>query len=307
MADRVGTVKPMLRLLESVAATVATRTKHVVVADSPGLVSGKTTEWYDRLGLPQMAARVGFSLLCLECADLHPLFVSSRLHLAPIPALQSDFVVSLTHVSPESEPSFRGPLLAASGLIPGLQRRFVKVSSAPSKAFATAAVDAVSLINPALNIALVEGERSRSGLLALSHDAVALEACLLNLLGRGRSLELKMASDAGLGIGWADCVNWIGDLGRRCTVSVAPGSLSATGRMSARRAVSALRRCFLEEGKSFDPSTCSRCQKCRVGCPVHAISLDRHGKIEIDEDRCCHCFRCNELCPEGAMRYTIPH
>jgi len=49
-----------------------------------------------------------------------------------------------------------------------------------------------------------------------------------------------------------------------------------------------------------DSGRCTACGSCVRGCPVGAVSLDKHPRF--DHRRCIACYCCYELCPQGAVK-----
>ena len=50
--------------------------------------------------------------------------------------------------------------------------------------------------------------------------------------------------------------------------------------------------------KKLDKKRCTKCNKCIVECPVHAISMNDYP---VFSDRCIYCYFCQRICPEGAI------
>ncbi len=48
-------------------------------------------------------------------------------------------------------------------------------------------------------------------------------------------------------------------------------------------------------------SACTVCEKCVRGCPKEAMVV-RDGKVVVDRALCVTCLRCQEICPDGAIR-----
>lgn len=51
----------------------------------------------------------------------------------------------------------------------------------------------------------------------------------------------------------------------------------------------------------IDPDICTGCRACEHACKAQCISITDHV---VDGSRCVTCFRCVDVCPEGAIRYT---
>jgi len=49
---------------------------------------------------------------------------------------------------------------------------------------------------------------------------------------------------------------------------------------------------------------CIGCGQCAINCPQCAIVL-YWGKAEIDQRRCINCYRCLQICQQGAIQEEI--
>lgn len=51
----------------------------------------------------------------------------------------------------------------------------------------------------------------------------------------------------------------------------------------------------------FDPASCTSCGRCRLVCPVSAVSWDPGGRPSFDPRKCIACGHCAAFCPAGAF------
>ena len=50
-----------------------------------------------------------------------------------------------------------------------------------------------------------------------------------------------------------------------------------------------------------DPKKCIGCGTCVNMCPVEAISFDKDGRAQINQDICIKCGTCEAVCPVNAI------
>ena len=58
---------------------------------------------------------------------------------------------------------------------------------------------------------------------------------------------------------------------------------------------------LMESTFVIDHEKCARCMLCRDNCPNGAITLDKHGKIDIFDHHCKYCMHCQLACPNKAI------
>lgn len=57
---------------------------------------------------------------------------------------------------------------------------------------------------------------------------------------------------------------------------------------------------------TIDAFRCDGCGVCIQRCPPQIMGLVR-GKAALLTDLCEECGTCNEVCPNGAVRFRLPH
>ncbi len=181
------------------------------------------------------------------------------------------------------------------GLVPGRRKEEFHVRFPEPDAFGEMLLDLYRATRPGLCVVdAVEvplGDRPgarggihRLGLLAVSDDAVAVDAALAQVL----AIEadgvpvLKAARRRGLAGAELSKVDVVG--------GIPPGiALGAPARVVP---ATELPRC--------DPARCTACGTCRDVCPTDAISMQA-GTPRFDERACIRCYCCVEFCGERAI------
>lgn len=50
-----------------------------------------------------------------------------------------------------------------------------------------------------------------------------------------------------------------------------------------------------------DVDRCTMCGDCATACTVHALELDKQGRVIVEQSYCVNCGACARVCPEGAI------
>ena len=57
---------------------------------------------------------------------------------------------------------------------------------------------------------------------------------------------------------------------------------------------------FIRFKPAIDDWLCTRCNLCKVSCPVNCITIEEKA-CAIDYQKCVSCMCCHEVCPYGAI------
>jgi uncharacterized protein (DUF362 family)/Pyruvate/2-oxoacid:ferredoxin oxidoreductase delta subunit len=180
--------------------------------------------------------------------------------------------------------------------------------------FAGILMDIHRVVNPSITvldgILAMDGDGPSSGrprdigLIAVSRDALALDALIERCLALPTSLPLmRLAAEKGL-VEEAEIVDLgmppIQDFVLPKTMDVGwnlPGAVRNT-----------MKRLFVRKPRCVH-HVCKKCGVCAVVCPVKAIGEAIGEAIGTDEEfpvfdysKCIRCYCCQEMCPEGAIR-----
>ena len=51
----------------------------------------------------------------------------------------------------------------------------------------------------------------------------------------------------------------------------------------------------------IDASLCTMCDACSKACTIHALEMDKSGRVTVEQPYCVNCGACAAVCPEGAI------
>ncbi len=187
--------------------------------------------------------------------------------------------------------------------------------------FARMLVELYGLISPALNImdgiVGMEGNGPRNGdprkigLVLASKDAVALDRVVQEILGLSRENLLTTLIGGEIGLGESE-LSSIECRGVKID-EVSIKRFKAPIRPPIKQPIINIFCWLLKDNFTNRPvinhQICSRCGVCLEACPINIISfkhyVSAHGGnnkfMQIDYQRCIHCFCCQENCTDGAI------
>ncbi len=185
--------------------------------------------------------------------------------------------------------------------------------------FARMLAELCALVNPALNImdgiVGMEGNGPRNGdprqigLILASPDAVALDRVVQEVLGLRQEELITTVVGGEIGLGESD-LDRIECRGERIE-EVKIDGFNIPIRTQQKQILGKTLRWLFKDSFTYRPvinhRLCTRCGICLEACPLNIISYKppaREGKeklVEIDYQRCIHCFCCQENCTEGAI------
>jgi uncharacterized protein (DUF362 family)/NAD-dependent dihydropyrimidine dehydrogenase PreA subunit len=185
--------------------------------------------------------------------------------------------------------------------------------------FARMLAELCALVNPAINImdgiVGMEGNGPRNGdprqigLILASPDAVALDRVVQEVLGLRQEELITTVVGGEIGLGENDLYR-IECRGER-SEEVKIDGFNIPIRTQQKQILGKTLRWLFKDSFTYRPvinhRLCSRCGICLEACPLNIISYKpsaREGKeklVQIDYQRCIHCFCCQENCTEGAI------
>ncbi len=310
--SRAITTHPLV--VETVAALVREAGGDPFVGDSPGgAVRGIERVWENTL-MREMAERAGLELVNFEAASSQEIDTGEyKLYIAR-PVLDADVVINLPKLKTHSLTLFTGAVKNMFGIVPGFRKAEMhKIFPKPSE-FAAMLVELYSHARPAVNIMdavlAMEGNGPSSGvpretgLIAISDDAVAMDAVISGVIGfKPEKIDTtRFAGERGLGASELDRIEITGDaadtviedydLPSNLGLRLIPGPLA--------RMVAPLLWLKLV----IDTEKCTGCAMCYQSCPVKTIVSDEE-KYRVVHDGCVQCMCCHELCPENAVEIKL--
>jgi len=283
----------------------------VIVADQPTYTFVNQPEEALRpTGYFEAVAHLPARILLLGRDGYAPSEVPSPLRLSTVHiarlARDVDVVVNLAKCKTHTQTTLTLALKSMFGAVAPRDRMRVHARGAYDE-LAAALADCFSALVPQLNVmdAVVamegagpsRGPARHVGAIAASTNAVALDVVTENLVGMTGQVGLTRAA-ARKGLGPADLAEITitgADLRDLQTPLVPPPRLfrgfpPILGRLA--------------EGLVYirpdvDPKMCTGCGGCAQACPVGAIRVEGHARV--DRARCVECFCCMEACPADAI------
>jgi Pyruvate/2-oxoacid:ferredoxin oxidoreductase delta subunit len=236
-----------------------------------------------------------------------------RLYVAR-PVLESDVVINLPKLKTHTLTLLTGAVKNMFGAVPGFRKAEMhKLFPRPGE-FASMLVDLFGQVRPALNImdAILSmegngpssGSPKETGLIAVSDDAVALDAVISGVIGfpPDRIDTTRLAGQRGLGVSDREKIEVTGD-----AASVIVGDFDLPSNLGMRLIPGPVARLvapLVWLKLVIDKDKCTGCEMCFKSCPVKTIEPDG-DKFRVVHEGCVQCMCCHELCPENAVEIKL--
>lgn len=284
---------------------------HVIVAESSGGADnfGKTKKACEVSGL--LASLKQYNIPFINI-DEYPVSLrkinGSVLKEIPLTNLldEVDFIISVPKMKTHVLTLYTGAIKNLMGLIPGSGKLKMHRIAPSSKNLEIAIIDLFKYIKPHFTVMdavwAMEGDGPNQGMkrevgfLLASDDLVALDSVATIIMGfkEGGVFHIKYANELGLGNYRLKDIDLIGD-----AIVQIPDFKKSFSFISRNVPDFLLKTVswLLKSYPVIDNKICIKCGKCRMSCPVGAISDD----FIIDNSKCINCLCCHELCPEDAV------
>jgi uncharacterized protein (DUF362 family)/NAD-dependent dihydropyrimidine dehydrogenase PreA subunit len=308
--ERAITTHP--EIVAVVAREVRKLGAEVIVGDSPGGAKRGVKRVWDNTGMSAMAEREGLTLVNFEAAGVEKFSVDGRPYYLAKPAVEADLIISLPKFKTHVLTLLTGGVKNVFGFIPGFRKgNYHKEFPKPDE-FAQIIVDILSLKSPELTIMdailSMEGDGPSSGtprwtnLLLASSDPVALDAVAAEIVGLkpDRVPTTRIAAEAGLGIGWPEAINIVGE--KPSEVRIRDFKLTSNRKLELLpKFLWKIIEPYVWVRPSFLMKLCNKCYTCVDSCPTGALRIGIEKFPLFDYNLCINCWCCHELCPEGSV------
>ena len=301
-------------MIAAVAGFLKDRGCRVALGDGPSIES--TRRVVTVCGYDPVCARFGVEVVPFE----HGRDVPSR-HRRWFPRLHLweglagfDHVVNLPKLKTHTQMTLTLGVKNLFGCVPGKRKAAYHLSAGDSpERFARLMLEIWETVRPSLTVldgvVAMEGNGPNLGdprpvgLVALSPDALALDAVIGALVGLPPERHPIVAEARAAGIPGANA----GELdvrGRPAQEMAVPDFRLPKPADVQWRLPSFLVRTFKNwwtHRPEIQPGPCTLCGQCREICPAEAIHANGDRSLRIDPGRCIRCYCCHEVCPSAAI------
>ena len=301
-ADAVDThpevVRAVVRLVKSAGATA-------LIGDSPGGYGANIDEIFDKSGMRSMAREEGVELVKFSTSR----FVDGIPFTRYI--FECDTIISVPKFKTHGITVLTAAIKNMYGTVTGLYKAECHSKAPKNEDFAKVVAKIFSVAKPHLTvldgIVAMEGDgpsagKARTlGLMMASRDAVAVDACAAAIIGISPMdvLVTKEAFKSGLGEADLARIELAGD--PIVDFITADFKLPQTALLKSIPAGIINSVAGLIRFKPYiDMNVCTRCNLCKITCPVGAIEIERDS-CKIDYKKCVRCLCCHEVCPYKAI------
>jgi uncharacterized protein (DUF362 family)/NAD-dependent dihydropyrimidine dehydrogenase PreA subunit len=297
-------VRAVIRLIGKTGAKI-------LVGDSPGtfFTTKNVDDIYDKTGIARVVNEEKAELVRLD----KPRIVNSY----PISeaALNVSSIISLPKLKTHALTVMTGGIKNTFGLIPGHFKVECHRKKPRSKEFVKLLLDIYEIAKPKLSLSIMDGivamegdgpaagTPKGAGLILASADAVSLDAVVSELVSIPSYKDIVMIEAKRRDAGEANKNN----------IEVAGETIADTKIKDFKLPKTYIRMDMLPDfivnmvlGRFIrfkpviDESICKKCEVCKNGCPVDAITINEDTS-RINDKVCIRCFCCSEVCPYNAV------
>ena len=275
------------------------------LGDSPGGYGKNIDEVLEKSGMKKVAAEEGIELVKFNSSKFIDGIPVSR-HV-----LDADCVISIPKIKTHSITVLTAAIKNMYGAVVGLYKAECHSKAPKEEDFAKIIARIYSLTKPELmivdGIVAMEGDGPAAGqtrnmnAVMAGTDAVAIDSCIAMLVGIDPLdvLVTKEAYEMGLGEADPSLIEIVGD--DVTTFAMKDFKLPQTTILKLIPRVIANGVASMIRFKPYiDSAVCTRCNLCKITCPVDAIEIDKKS-CRIDYSKCVRCLCCHEVCPYKAI------
>ena len=307
-------------VIRQLVSMLLERGAEVIVGDNPG-ISGYGSNKRCAQGTGILDASLGrYRNIALDVVQVE--IDSANVDSVPVSkiVLDADIVISVPKFKTHVLTTLSGAIKNHYGIVVGAQKTRMHVAGARPADFAKILVDIYAVRPP--DLVLIDavqaleglgpvGKRTRHiGRLIGADDGVAADAVMARMMGISPKQVDHVRIAAERGLGSID----LADMELDGEVEPVPGFLLPwqVDTLNPRRLTNtrSVFRFLSKPRLKVVSSRCSACGLCVEKCPVGAVTLQKHARI--DDKSCMRCFCCYEICPEdaieirGPLRHIIP-
>jgi uncharacterized protein (DUF362 family) len=276
-----------------------------LIGDSPGGYGSNIEEIFDKSGMRAMAREEGVELVRFTASKFVDGIPFTRY------LFDCDSIISVPKLKTHGITVLTAGIKNMYGTVTGLYKAECHSKAPGCEDFAKVIAKVYSIAKPHLTvldgIVAMEGDGPAAGktrgmnLIMASADAVAMDAVIAAIVGLEPFdiLVTKEASRMGLGEADLGKIEIAGDnIG---------GFIAADFKLPQTTALKLIPKSMMNgiagliKFKPYiDIDICTRCNLCKITCPVSAIEIER-DRCKIDYKKCIRCMCCHEVCPYKAI------
>ncbi|MFQ5453242.1 MAG: DUF362 domain-containing protein, partial [Candidatus Zixiibacteriota bacterium] len=273
--------------------------------DSPFVFHENIESVWKKTGMAKIAREENFELVNFEKSGACLKVVETRGYYISKSALEVDLIINLPKLRTDPWCGFAGGIRNMLGVLPGFQKGMLYRKNHYQKIIAQILVDIYSLVQPELNIvdAISNEGNELAGFLFVSTDSVAVDAVLTEVLGidQNKVYVVRYATDAGLGIGWLEGIDIVGETIENIKINNLSGYKS-NGNILISKIALMLSGSLGWVKPNIDKKLCTSCGICANVCPTHTLSINEEDNIPtFNHDLCVKCWSCLANCSVGAI------
>lgn len=288
-----------------------------LLGDSPGgAVKGVERVWVET-GMKKLAQEENIELVNFETAGsvekpiAHPLIKTVRISRVP---LEADGVINIPKLKTHGLLIFTAGVKNIFGCVPGLRKgEYHKLAPYPDD-FARLLSEIYLLVEDKILFSLVDGitgmegngpssgELRQMNLLAASADTVALDSCLISLLGfkPGKIGTIKHLARGDAGPDGLANTEIAGDSPEVFDLAKFKFPSNWHINLVPKFLIRLLGKLIWMKPE-INPAVCVNCLLCVNSCPVNTIKSAPGKKPFVEKSGCISCLCCHELCPYKAI------
>ena len=275
------------------------------LGDSPGGYGKNIEDIFEKSGMMSMAKEEGIELVKFATAK----------YIDGIPiarqVFDADRIISIPKLKTHGITILTAAIKNMYGTVTGLYKAECHSKAPKEEDFARIIAKVYSIARPHLTvldgIVGMEGDGPSAGktrdinLVMAGQDGVAIDACAAIIIGLEPEdiLVTKEAKRMGLGESDPSKIELVGDDINTFILKDFKLPVTTLLKLIPRSMVNGVAS-LIRFKPCIDESTCTRCNLCKITCPVNAMEIEK-DYCRIDYKKCIRCLCCQEVCPYNAI------